>query len=59
MVIRIWFYTEKETNLELKCRSFRLMDGFLLVSGAGWVKAFNLKNVQYFEYEKASEGGEN
>ena len=59
MVIRIWFYSEKTEVLELSCRNFRLTDGFLLVSGQGWIKAFNLKDVQYFEYEKASEGGEN
>lgn len=58
MKIKIWLYEYSEPK-ELECRNFNLKDGFLLVIGNGWVKAFNLRDVQYFEYERASEKEEN
>ena len=58
MEIKIWLYEYSEPKV-LECRNFNLKDGFLLVVGGGWIKAFNLRDVQYFEYERASEREEN
>lgn len=58
MEIKIWLYEYSEPKV-LECRNFNLKDGFLLVVGGGWIKAFNLRDVRYFEYERASEKEEN